>query len=231
MNGAIIPHTPIAVDLWSREAVANSRLFFLSHAHADHTAGLTKSWRKHKIYCSEVTKDIVIHKLGVRSDLVVGLPVDQPVSIPMDDYGQEKLTVTLIDANHCPGAVMFLFQGFFGCILYTGDFRYCKEITDHPILKSVAVDVLYLDNTYCQVGLQFPTRKEAFGETLNIVQEYFNKGFDIVIGMMTLGKEDLLVEIARTCKTFIGVDSKRLKLLKVLGLPDVFTDDMVSCFY
>ena len=33
------------------------------------------------------------------------------------------ITVTTIDANHCPGSAMFLFEGYFGRILYTGDFR------------------------------------------------------------------------------------------------------------
>lgn len=40
--------------------------------------------------------------------------------LPLDDIGKETMTVTLIDANHCPGSVMFLFQGYFGSILYTG---------------------------------------------------------------------------------------------------------------
>jgi DNA cross-link repair 1B protein len=32
----------------------------------------------------------------------------------------ESFNVTLIDANHCPGAIMYLFEGYFGHVLATG---------------------------------------------------------------------------------------------------------------
>ncbi len=32
----------------------------------------------------------------------------------------ETFNVTLIDANHCPGAIMYLFEGYFGHVLATG---------------------------------------------------------------------------------------------------------------
>lgn len=56
----------------------------------------------------------------VKEHWIHSLELGEPYLLPMDDIGKEKLTVTLIDANHCPGSVMFLFEGYFGSILYTG---------------------------------------------------------------------------------------------------------------
>lgn len=56
----------------------------------------------------------------VKEQWIHPLELGEPYLLPLDDIGKERLTVTLIDANHCPGAVMLLFEGYFGSILYTG---------------------------------------------------------------------------------------------------------------
>ena len=56
----------------------------------------------------------------VKEQWIHPLELGDPYLLPLDDIGKEGLTVTLIDANHCPGAVMFLFEAYFGSILYTG---------------------------------------------------------------------------------------------------------------
>ena len=40
MNGTVIPNTPIAVDFWKLRDCPQARLFFLTHLHGDHIAGI-----------------------------------------------------------------------------------------------------------------------------------------------------------------------------------------------
>ena len=53
----------------------------------------------------------------------------------MDREHKEQMTVRLIYADHCPGAVMFLFEGYFGTILHTGDFRFNSSMIEESPLK------------------------------------------------------------------------------------------------
>ena len=221
MNGAVIPGTPIAVDFWRLRQCPHSRIFFLSHMHADHTAGLKSSWNTHTIYCSELTKKLVTAKRGVNSDLVTGLPLDEHIIISLDEQGHETMSVTLIDANHCPGSVMFIFEGYFGKILYTGDFRHCERIATHSAINRKVFDVLYLDNTYCDPNCIFPSRTEATNEILEIIRRHSEHM--VVIGLHNLGKEMLLHTIAKEFRTWIGVDPSRRETLELIEMPNVFT--------
>ncbi|XP_054465383.1 5' exonuclease Apollo [Anoplopoma fimbria] len=224
VNGKVIPHTPLAVDFWHVRKCPGTRLFFLSHMHSDHTVGLTSTWSNRPIYCSPTTAALLRLKLQVKEQWIHPLELDEPYLLPLDDIGKEKLTVTLIDANHCPGAVMFLFEGYFGSILYTGDFRYTPSMLREPCLRTnTTIDVLYLDNTNCDPNRTLPSRQRATQQIKEIIRRYPNH--NVVIGLYALGKESLLVELAIEFKTWIEVSFERMETLKALELPDVFTTE------
>ncbi|MED6238871.1 5' exonuclease Apollo [Ataeniobius toweri] len=223
-NGKVIPHTPLAVDFWHVRKCPGSRLFFLTHMHSDHTAGLTSTWSDRPIYCSPITAALLRLKLQVKERWIHPLELCEPYLLPLDDIGKEKLTVTLIDANHCPGAVMFLFEGYFGDILYTGDFRYTPSMLREPCLRTnTTIDVLFLDNTNCDPNRTLPSRQKATQQIKEIIRSH--PDHNVVIGLYALGKETLLVELAMEFKTWVEVSFERMETLKVLELPDVFTTE------
>jgi len=85
------------------------------------------------------------------------LPLNTPVIIELSLC--RKIRVTLIDANHCPGAVMFLIEGDGKSILYTGDIRaeqwWLDVLKRHPVLQPFVngqktLDKIYLDTSYPQ---------------------------------------------------------------------------------
>ncbi|NXQ35032.1 DCR1B exonuclease, partial [Alaudala cheleensis] len=203
MSGMVLPGTPIAVDFWSLRKAAGARLFFLSHMHSDHTVGL-------HLPCPALTP--------------------RPLQVPMCwirplEVGQshvvDEVTVTLIDSNHCPGSVMFLFEGTFGTILYTGDFRYMSAMKGEPALRGRHIDCLYLDNTHCQPQRALPSRELATRQAAHLIRAH--PQHRVVIGVYTLGKEALLVNLALEFNTWVEVSPWRLEQMRLLEMPDVFT--------
>ena len=101
--------------------------------------------------------------LSVDKKWVRPLPMDTPSLIP-DTNG---VTVTLIEANHCPGSCLFFFEGpqtvnagdskfsshFIGSsktfrYLHCGDFRASPQHVLHPAVHGKLIDHVYLDTTY-----------------------------------------------------------------------------------
>eukprot|EP00121_Abeoforma_whisleri_P004100 Awhi_evm1s3701 len=68
MVGIVIPGTPIALDFWKFSPGVS--LYFLSHLHADHTIGLTPSFHLGPIYCSSITKELLLEKFKVDPSIV-----------------------------------------------------------------------------------------------------------------------------------------------------------------
>ncbi|KAJ3168371.1 hypothetical protein HK101_011652 [Irineochytrium annulatum] len=135
------------------------------------------------IYCSEVTKRILL-AMGGRQKLAKGKAKGRQLSVAKSytqlepqlrvlEYGtptkvmtgREDVTVTMFDANHCPGAVMFLFEGHLISgeekrVLYTGDVRaeqsWRNELVRNPLMRTTAcklklIDRLYLDTSAIDV--------------------------------------------------------------------------------
>ncbi|KAJ8130232.1 hypothetical protein O1611_g3398 [Lasiodiplodia mahajangana] len=167
---------------------------FLSHVHSDHLAGL-ESFDGSFIYCSAATKAILLRleKSSVRLNYAKGiledpglqtykhlekklkpLPLDTPITIEL--LPGRSLRVTLLDANHCVGAVMFLFEGFGKAVLYTGDIRceprFVTAITQNPNMVEYSLGWKTLDRIYLDTSVldDYPLQTKAEG-----LRELFDK--------------------------------------------------------
>ncbi|XP_074019622.1 5' exonuclease Apollo [Numenius arquata] len=216
MSGTVLAGTPIAVDFWSVRRAGGARLFFLSHMHSDHTAGLSSTWNR-PLYCSPLTARLLHRRLQVPTRWI------RPLEVGQSHVVGEEVTVTLLDSNHCPGSVMFLFEGAFGTILYTGDFRYASAMQGEPALRGRHIDRLYLDNTHCHPQRPLPSRQHATRQAAHLIRAH--PRHHVVIGVYSLGKETLLVDLALEFRTWVVVSSWRLEQMRLLELPDVFTTE------
>ncbi|KAJ1831714.1 repair protein PSO2 SNM1 [Coemansia sp. RSA 2711] len=169
-----MPHTTFTVDAFKYGELDFCTGYFLTHFHSDHYGGLTKTFRGH-IYCSRITARCVVSKLGVDARLVHALPMHTRCVV-------HGVFVTLIDANHCPGAAILVFEVPRGHdmvrIVHTGDFRANRQHVEQisrvlnadkrrPLLPdavlggnaggaSPRIDYVYLDTTYLKPKYAFP---------------------------------------------------------------------------
>jgi DNA cross-link repair 1C protein len=171
---------------------------FLSHVHSDHLLGL-ESVKMPFIYCSGTTKRILLkmekypHRINFAKGILEkrrqhyqhlktilrAIPLDTATEVELGP--KSTVQVTLVDANHCPGAVMFLIEGGGKAILYTGDVRaeawWVNSIVQNPIILPYTcglqrLDCIYLDTTFAthdEPYREFPTKADGLKELLQNV--------------------------------------------------------------
>ncbi|KNC98421.1 uncharacterized protein SPPG_06125 [Spizellomyces punctatus DAOM BR117] len=169
-----MPGTKFSVDAFSYGKIDGIEGYFLSHFHSDHYGGLNKSFTHGPIYCSTVTGNLVIQQLRVNPKYVVRLPMDTAVDVM-------GVRVTLIEANHCPGAVLFLFEfrnqdGQMRRYLHTGDFRAHASQLAHPSLQAGKLDIIYLDTTYCHPSHRFPPQDQVVEAICELCRRVCHRG-------------------------------------------------------
>ncbi|KAI7866884.1 DNA repair metallo-beta-lactamase-domain-containing protein, partial [Spinellus fusiger] len=165
--------TPFVVDAFSYGSVDHCDGYFLTHYHSDHYGGLTRGWTHGPIYCSQVTANLVQQKLKVDPQYIVPLPMDTLCTVG-------NVTVGLIDANHCPGSVLFLFstetsKGKQVRHLHTGDFRAAPRMCLHPLIRqpdNPPIDCLYLDTTYMSPNYAFPPQQECIQAACDLAEAH-----------------------------------------------------------
>ncbi|TRM55232.1 hypothetical protein BD626DRAFT_589123 [Schizophyllum amplum] len=168
--------------------------------------------------------DGTMYYTGAR-DLLKPIPLDTPTTIELS--GDDEVTVTLIDANHCPGAVMYLIEGSQGAILHTGDFRaepwFLDNLTRHPRLQPYihsrflatlppserpimkTLDAIYLDTATVTSVLKVPSKAHATAGLIELMSLY-SPSTHFFINSWTWGYEDVLKAIAQAFNAPIHFD-------------------------
>ncbi|KPI44217.1 Protein artemis [Cyphellophora attinorum] len=248
-DGYVKEFPTIRIDYFrSDSSLPHPAACFLSHVHSDHLLGL-ESLKMPFIFCSATTRRLLLrmekypHRINFQKGilesrkqhwkhlkkLLRALPLHTPTMIELSP----KLTinVTLIDANHCPGAVMFLIEGDGKAILYTGDVRaepwWVNSLVQVPSLLPYncglkRLDCIYLDTTFAPHDdkyRHFQTKAEGLRELITKVQQcqaerlaQSGKPPTYYFRAWTLGYEQVWLTLANTLGTTIHVDPYQLRL-------------------
>ncbi|KAJ0427142.1 DNA repair metallo-beta-lactamase-domain-containing protein [Aspergillus carlsbadensis] len=189
----IITGFSISVDAFRYGAVQGCNAYFLSHFHSDHYIGLSKSWRHGPIYCSKATANLVRQQLKVDPKWLVDLEFEKKTEVP--DTG--GVQVTMMEANHCPGSSIFLFEkvssgpsGRIQRVLHCGDFRASPQHVQHPLLRPDVVDsktgktwqqridACYLDTTYLSPKYAFPRQSDVISACAELCERIDQGQYD-----------------------------------------------------
>ncbi|XP_030006763.1 protein artemis [Sphaeramia orbicularis] len=226
--GRMKEYPTVSLDRFDRENV-HARAYFLSHCHKDHMKGLKGPLLKRKLhfsrtvrlYCSFVTKELLLSnpKYAFWEDYIVPLELESPTQISLVDEAsgeKEDVVVTLLPAGHCPGSVMFLFEGSQGNVLYTGDFRLAigdASRIEHLHSGSRVKDIqsVYLDSTFYDPRFyKIPTREVCLNGISELVGNWISQSSYHVVWLnckAAYGYEYLFTNLGEQFNTQIHVKS------------------------
>ncbi|KAF2751399.1 hypothetical protein M011DRAFT_395301 [Sporormia fimetaria CBS 119925] len=246
-KGIIAEFPQICIDYFRQQPGHKAPLAcFLSHVHSDHLTGL-ESLRAPFVYCSAATREILLRleKYHYRMNFARGilesrnvtydksmrrlakpLPLDTPTVIELTPG--KSIRVTLLDANHCVGAVMFLIEDDGKAVLYTGDIRaelwWVNSIVQNPVILPYTygtrrLDCIYLDTTFATKSApyrEFPSKADGIRELFQKVDKY-PKDTVFYFHSWTFGYENVWIALSGFLNTRIHLDPYRARIYSSLS--------------
>ncbi|KIY65634.1 hypothetical protein CYLTODRAFT_412438 [Cylindrobasidium torrendii FP15055 ss-10] len=159
-------------------------------------------------------------------DLLKVIPLNTPTPITVSE--NESVTLTLIDANHMPGAVMFLIEGPNGTVLHTGDIRaepwFLESLRHNLFLQPYlhvpgasagvfkTLNAIYLD-TACVLNIEDVPTKEDATKGLVSLMRLFPASTYFFLNTWTWGYEEILKSVALAFGTKIHTDRYKYGIL------------------
>ena len=238
IQGLLLMHLGMAKLTISTLTFLRIFIGILYHNRSDHYTKLSKKWNGGLILGSSATLRLVKLELKVEDKFLV--PLEMGLNIV------DNVRVTLIDANHCPGAVLLLFELPSGVrILHCGDFRASADHWTNPLLLKHRIDVVYLDTTYCDPSHTFPSQKtvlELISELSrkvdrgsspqsimngNTLQNFFKVVNPIqntsktlfVVGSYLIGKEKVFMAVANAVTGKVYTNPRKREIYETLQDP------------
>jgi glyoxylase-like metal-dependent hydrolase (beta-lactamase superfamily II) len=191
--------TGIFVDYFGDSSKSHvGAVYFLTHFHADHMVGLSTGWARGPLYCSAATARLLLEVRKVNRRFVHQRAMDCPFQVD-DPVTQTQVTVTFVDAGHCPGSVVIVLEGLSGgAVVHTGDFRFHDDMFCSGALQRVA-----------------GSSQDSISQLLDLIDRSPNER--IVLHSHGLGDEEILAAVANQFPTeqFLFADFERLAELRI----------------
>lgn len=104
-------------------------------------------------------------------------------------------------------------------------------ILDPALGSFIGADAVFLDTTYCHPKFVFPSQDESVNYVVDVVNQC-DGGDDVLFLVATyvVGKEKILLELARRLGKKVHVDARKMEVLEALGYGESgeFTEDVLQ---